>query len=403
VKGGRAVACELEELELPGYFSQVDPEPRLVANEQLLELAKAGFLRLEWLPGENGHLLRRVTLTPDQVPGIFTLVGRTPLSNHRSRLENLLLGERFRFSGVPRDWRSLALVRILAQIREGKSAAPFALTDDAFNQDLITALAALDEVDEETPYRVFSVRIFNDSKRFEVVKNALVRLARLGQPEWRRLPAEEVLREMNLVANPSYLYLSGSWDLIDEQGRVLALECYHPSVGLSAVQAARLKTVSVRASAVLCIENQTTYYETIRRQHTSTASTQPDPVAFLCLSGNPSPACRHLLGCLVESLPEHIPLFAWADLDYGGLNILRQLRRSVSSRFRPYSMDVRTLERYSSLARPLTAIDKQRLKRLSRHPELSDLRPEIEHMLQRGIKLEQEAIEPTNGLAIHVG
>jgi hypothetical protein len=55
-------------------------------------------------------------------------------------------------------------------------------------------------------------------------------------------------------------------------------------------------------------------------------------------------------------------------------------------------MDIETFETHALLARPLTARDEQNLKRLSRHPALADVRPVIEHLLKRGLKLEQEAV-----------
>ncbi len=209
---------------------------------------------------------------------------------------------------------------------------------------------ALPQLDEETPYRVFSVRVFNDSKRFEDLKSAVVRLARLGQPDWKRMSEEDLLRELNLVANPTYLLLAGLWTLVDAGGQVLSLGEFYPSVGIPAIQAAHIERVSAYASQVICIENLTTF-------HSVAGSISKDPqmqkTALLCLAGNPSPACRWLLECLSQSLPEDIPLYVWADLDYGGFNILAQLRKLVSPRFRPYLMDAATLNNFAQFARPL--------------------------------------------------
>jgi hypothetical protein len=80
-------------------------------------------------------------------------------------------------------------------------------------------------------------------------------------------------------------------------------------------------------------------------------------------------------------------------LDYGGFNILSQLRRTVDEEIQPYLMDIDTIEASIPRARPLTTSDKNNLKRLSLHPELRDVRPVIEHMLKRGVKLEQEGVE----------
>ncbi|MBI4769174.1 MAG: DUF2399 domain-containing protein [Chloroflexi bacterium] len=376
LRGVRAIRCALPDLPLPGYNSQLDPAPRATANQQLQALERAGVVRLTWLRGETGHLLESVTLLPERAADAFRLLSRTPLADHRSRLADLLLGERFRFH----DWRVRALQHALAQLQAEKSPAPFSLTDEEFNRDLLTALAALDEISEETAYRVFSVRVFNDSKRLEALMRATVVLARRNCPEWRGLTAEEVLRELNLVPNPGHLYLHGPWQLVDDAGQILSPGEFQPSVGLPAAQAGRLLRATVAAPQVICVENPTSFYELIRNT--------PYEIASLCLWGNPSPACRHLLRCL----PAETPLRVWADLDYCGLNILAQLREQVHPRVAPLWMDVATLEAHAQWARPLSPADQKNLTRLLRRPALADQGPLIRHLLQRGLKLEQEAI-----------
>ena len=376
-----AIRCDIHSMTLPGYHSQVDPNARLIANGQLAAMERLGYVRLAWLRGEEGHLLESVTLAPGakRADELFAWLDRVPVAALRARLRDLLLAERFRFS----DWRLRAVEWTLGQLKDGKSPMPFSLNDQDLNRDLLTALAALDTVHEEIPYRVFSVRVFNDSKRFEWLKGALVVLARRHQPEWADLADDETLRELGLVANPGHLYLYGAWRLVAEAGQVLTLGEFHPSVGLPAAQAARVQHVEVNAARVVCVENQTTFYETIRHAR--------DDLAAVCLWGNPSPACRHLLRCLAQFVPESVPLLVWADLDYGGLNILAQLRR-ISPRFMPYRMDISTLDAHAQWGKPLTRADEKHLRRLMHHPVLTDMQPLIAHMLEREIKLEQEAI-----------
>jgi hypothetical protein len=380
-EGERSIKVVLDDVNIPNYFSQIDPNPREVANGQLKILEQKGWLRLIWQPGENGHLLEGIVLHPDCAPHLFELLKRTSLNQKRARLTELILGETFRFRG---DWRQQAIRHILTQITNGKSPAPFSMVDHRFNEDLLTALAALDTVMMETPYRTFSVRIFNDSKRFDDLKGALARLARIGHHEWRDLSAQDILREFNLVPNPDYIFLSGPWQLVDDLGQMISLGEFSPSVGIPASQTAWLQRVTVHASQVICVENLASFHELNRGK--------PPSIASICLWGNPSPACRHLLRRLTEHLAEDIPLRVWADLDYGGFNILAMLRKYVSARFEPYQMNVETLENHSLWARPLTQRDQQNLKRLSRNPSLADVKPVILHMLRRNLKLEQEAI-----------
>jgi hypothetical protein len=155
-------------------------------------------------------------------------------------------------------WRRRAIEHVLSQLKAEKSAAPFNLGDEAFNRDVLTALAELDQVRDETPFRVFSVRVFNDSKRFELLLRAVLALARRGQPEWKALSDAEVLGELNLVANPGHLYLHGAWTLTDADGQALPVAGFQPSIGFPAAQAARLRRVDLDAGAatrVIAVEN----------------------------------------------------------------------------------------------------------------------------------------------------
>jgi hypothetical protein len=384
-----AVRVHLDELDLPGYASQLDPAPRQTANEQLAALAERGFVRLAWLPGEAGHLLEAVILLPACAPAIFPWLGRTPVAAQAAALRDLLLGERFRFGET--DWRLLALDQTLAQLRAGKSPAPFTLADPDFNRNLLAALMALDTVREETPYRVFGVRTFNDSKAFEPLKAALATLARRHGPGWGELTPEEALRELGLTPNPTHVFLYGPWRLIGAGGQVVSLGDFYPAVGVPSVMIAEVQRAEVDVAAVqrvVCVENLASFYELIRYEG--------EGLAALCLWGNPAPAVRHLLARLAETLPAEIPLQVWADLDYGGLNILAQLRKLIFPRFVPYRMDVATLEAHTRWARPLTENDRNLLARLQGYASLADLQSVIAHMLERGIKLEQEAVQLAN-------
>jgi hypothetical protein len=386
----RSIKITLADIPLPHYFSQANPEPRLIANEQLIQLEKNGLLQLTWIPGETGHLLQSITLPKRKHETsnieLFHLLSRTPQADNRSRLENLLLADKFRFQG---DWRDRAISYILNQLKAEKSPAPFSLTDSNLNLDLLTVLQALPTLITETPYRVFSVRVFNDTKRFEAIKSHIVSLARLGNPEWKRLSTEEVLRELNLVANPNYIHLAGNWQITTENGEILNLSGFTPSIGFPAAQTSTLQ--SVRAESVLCIENLTTFHQQVDKyigKHIN-YGTRNKHHAVICTYGNPSPAIRRIL----RLLPKTTPIYLWSDLDYGGFNILSQLRRTVDEEIQPYLMDIDTIEASIPRARPLTTSDKNNLKRLSLHPELRDVRPVIEHMLKRGVKLEQEGVE----------
>ncbi len=386
----RGPRVRLDDLDLPGYASQVDPAPRLTANAQMQALANLGYVRLTWLPGEAGHLLDAVTLLPERAPDLFPWLERSPVAAQAAALAELLLGDRFRFTAS--DWRRTAVDHTLAQLKTGRSPAPFLLADPAFNRDLLTALVALDTVQEETPFRVFSVRTFNDSKAFEPLKGALATLARRHRPGWGELTPDEVLAELHLTPNPTLIHLVGPWRLVRGDGQLVDLDGFFPAVGVPAAMIAGLRRAAVDAGGVdrvVCVENLASFYELVRLEG--------EKLAAVCLWGNPAPAVRHLLALLTATLPADIPLQVWADLDYGGLNILAQLRKAISPRFLPYRMDAGTLEAHLRWARPLTASDRRHLHRLQGCASLAGQQDLLACMLERGIKLEQEAVTPLAG------
>ena len=386
--GSRSINITLKESELLDYFSQIDPQPRLIANEQFNQLEQAGLLTLTWLPGETGNLLQSITLKTEDATSntshasLYTLLNREPASTTRSRLETLLIADQFRF---PKDdWQSRAIHRTLRQLRAGKSPTPFSLADSTWNLDLLTVLSALSSLETETPYRVFSVRTFNDSKRFDELKTAIVRLARWANREWKSFSTEDVLRELNLVANPNYIHMAGNWQLTTQNGEILSLGGFTPSIGFPATQIETIQSVDIHAESILCIENLTSFHEFLRAN--STYNTQ---YAIICLMGNPSPPIRRLLRLIPDTTPIHL----WSDMDYGGFNILSQMRRCVRHQIYPYLMDIPTFEAYVRLSRPLTSTDVTNLRHLCAKPELANVKPIIEHLMQRDLKLEQEAIQ----------
>jgi hypothetical protein len=397
----QAIRIRLTDLDLPGYFDQSDPHPRRATNEQLAHCAREGWLRLTWRALAQGELLDRVTLAEDPPPAgeaaaaLFRLLGRTPEAARRAGLAETILAERFRFA--PGDWRRRAVDDVLAQLAAGRSPAPFDPRDLDLADDLLAALAALDGLTEETPFRAFSVRLYSDSKRFEAIRGPLATLARRMHPEWRGWTADEALRELRLVPNPSHLFMFGDWELVDAAGRVLHLGNFDPAAGVPARQVDTLVSVRAGAARVICVENLTSFYSLVaaigNRGSTAAMGDRGD-IAALCLAGNPAPATRRLLRLLDRDRPAGQAILAWNDIDYGGLNILSQLRRRVSAEIAPLYMDRATLDTHARWARPLGAGDRQNLVRLRGRPELADLHALVDHMLARGLKLEQEAIEP---------
>lgn len=79
----------------------------------------------------------------------------------------------------------------------------------------------------------------------------------------------------------------------------------------------------------------------------------------------------------------------YGDIDVGGFYILKHLCQKTGICFRPFNMDIATLQKYSEYTKPLMKNDKKRLRNLLE----SDYGSVAEYMLKNNCKLEQEALD----------
>ena len=76
----RSIKITLADISLPFYFSQLDPTPRILANEQFIALERVGLVKLIWFPGETGHILETVVLETEHATRIYQILNRTALT-----------------------------------------------------------------------------------------------------------------------------------------------------------------------------------------------------------------------------------------------------------------------------------------------------------------------------------
>jgi hypothetical protein len=91
-------------------------------------------------------------------------------------------------------------------------------------------------------------------------------------------------------------------------------------------------------------------------------------------------------------MPESCHWYHWGDIDYGGFSMLARLRREIREDVRPYRMDEGELARYAALTQPVTAEYAAKLRELAQRQELVDCLPCVNYMIEKRVKLEQEAM-----------
>jgi len=377
----RVVRVRLNPKQHTAYFSEHDVSPRRETNQTLKELAAQGIVRLQWHKWDENNLLDAVDLLPERVADVYTITRRTPRSTQHSELINLL------DQHIPRaNWHVAFLAWARTQLTASRAIAPLKLDDARWNADLLRGLSALAELTAPTLERIFSVRVFGNSKRFTELKSAIIRVLRQHDQTAEAYGEDDaaLLRAYLLDRVPEYVPLAGS--LRFNQGQTLLdVGLFRPSVALSATTLRMASIAECAATRVVTVENSTSFSELALHRATS------DLIVYT--GGFASPTVISLLRQIRTAQPQ-ILLLHWGDLDAGGLRILAHVRREVGA-IEPLAMDVATFEQHRAHAQPLTVNDRRALEQLRTVPELTDCGALIEHLLAAGLKLEQEAVALT--------
>lgn len=377
----RVVRVRLNAKHHAAYFSEREVAPRRETNQTLQKLAAAGFIQLHWRKWEENNWLDAVDLIAERVADLYAVIRRTPRSSQHNDVMRLLEQQ------IPRaNWYAAFLEWAQAQLAVGRSIAPLKLDDPRWNADLLRGLAALAELTAPTLERIFSVRVFGNSKRFGELENSVLRVVRQHDENAASYGDDDaaLLRTHLLDRVPEYVPLAGSLRLCQGQ-TLLDLELFYPSVALSAATLRMASIAECAATRVITVENSTSFSELAVRRAPS------DLIIYT--GGFASPTVINLLRQLRTAQPQ-ILLLHWGDLDAGGLRILAHLRREVGA-IEPLAMDVATFEQHRAHTQPLTVNDRRALEQLRTVPELTDCGALIDHLLATGLKLEQEAVALT--------
>lgn len=390
--GRRQVArVRLNERRHHDYFHANDFAVRRDTNETLRRLAEQGCLRLHWRKWEEGAWLDKVDLIAERAADIYRILGRSPRNALQSALRELLATQR-----ATAQWQADFLAWAQSQLEAGRSVAPLKLSDDPadaqWNCDLLLALDALARLRAPALERKFSAQLFGDSKRFEDLRGAVVRILCRYDPESDIYGGDDraLLRARHLDRAPEYVPVAGPLALRIED-RLVDLTPFAPSVALSAAMLRAAVVSDCAAHAVVTVENLTSFSEM--------AVAKPVSILAIYTGGFASPTVISLLRN-IRSAHSDLPLYHWGDLDAGGLRILAHLRTHLSE-IKPLAMDAVTFDAHRKYARPLGKNERETLAQLREQEQLADCALLIERLLETNEKLEQEAVDaPLRALTI---
>ncbi len=383
-KVNRRFAVEVEKL-FPRYRDDAEYEFFCRVNKALLELEQQAYIELEWK--KNG-VLKKAVLRLDSLEACYEKLGRTPRKQEQEDLLNLLQEFLTEDCEPNRKQELQPLIRYLQaqqeRIRKNQNVEYYEHDIEDYKELLKLTDAVLTE-QEEIFVRNLSIRLFGDSKRVEQLeKRVEALLFQYGEFEEK----DSVLEECGIVHTPTYVMIKGN-------GRIrlgtqeIDLSALKGDIALSTESIKELESVAVQGMRVVTVENLTSFHEYDNRE---------DFVIYL--GGFHNKIKREFLTFLYAQNQEK-EYRHFGDIDAGGFYILEHLKRKTEIPFTSLYMDAETLCRYADCTKPLTNHDRIRLERLEKELEqksqtgvlTEDYRATIRFMLEKGCKLEQEAVK----------
>lgn len=389
-KSTRRILLAVNKKNFPDYFHVSDSSFRLMFNQEMVSLERRGFVALDWIRFDRGQTLQRIALVVRALPEIYSILKRVP----REQLYR-------ETAALMEEWEKEAPAALFPLFREIKIRlaslqplpAPLKVEKPLLLQDLLKGVQTLlTPRENDLAKRVLSTRIYGDSKRWEQLERSILQLARSFclSPQEAELDDTALLAELGIIEHPSHLLIAGPLVFSTPQGKI-DLGAFYPDLGLPAEMIPDLEILESEAQAVITIENKTSFYQYLREG--------PAGHLVIYLGGYHNRARRRLLEILAAYFSKEkrtIHFYHWGDLDLGGFQIWHHLGAKTGISFEPFLMDIQTYLRYCHRGQPLGESYLNKLAALLEKPDYKIFHPLIVLMLEKKIRIEQEAVSIQN-------
>ena len=353
----------------------MDLDQREAIHAAAQELAQQGLIHIVWERHGTGHI-ERILLAAD-APQLYARMGRTmPLvrvEEYRAEIPRL---RRVKAAWVQRCCNAAH------DILSANKIPSFLPKETELRADLIRAILSLPAAGEDAiPKRVFSQRIFGDSKYFErCVEAPLLGLLRRFAEEPCETDAE-YLDVAGIAGHQGKAWIAGRMKF-SLHGRAYSLADFSGGIELTYHTIAAIE-IDALPAAILTVENLTNA-EVLARDDGADR-------LLVYTAGFPNRTTQAFFQ-RIAALHSSTEIHHWGDLDYGGIRIFEYLHKKFFPNLVPYRMDTEELRKYRPFAHALTSAQQKRLNDLLARADFASWHDIIRAMLSEGIWLEQEAL-----------
>ena len=361
------------------YTDDSDFDTFKSVNNAVEELECLNFVSVK---KERNAVVKNIILNLEELITIYILLEREEKKARNNALLGIFELYRKKDSVILSEFCTMQI----KNIAENKNIEFF----DGSQADFVAILDAvlfseqqLNKKEQSEMYiRDASIRLFNDSKKLEILLQKIQNLMfKYGDFENK----EHVLEECGIVPTPTSVTIKGAV-ILEFENQIIDLCLLGNDISLSTKTLQSLKNVHITGTKLVTIENLTSFYDF-----------DASNACILYLGGFHNKTKRTFLKNVFNQ-NSNIEYFHFGDIDAGGFYIFEHLKRKTKIPFKMLSMDIATLEKYKTNWISLTDNDKKRLLKLS--TDNCDYSKLIDFMLANNCKLEQETVSfiPLQGM-----
>lgn len=255
---------------------------------------------------------------------------------------------------------------------------------------LLNALKGINYIlnNEETMYeRVFSKKYFNNSKTFEKkLRSNIISLLKKYFIDISELDDDEILSSIGIEKTTNELHIKGDIQFI-LNNKIIELTNFVYGVALNSQTIKELQLINFNFRRVISVENKANFNYLCSKENDS---------LIIFSSGFYSPAKKRFLNNLYKKIIKinnQVEFYHWGDIDLGGINIYKNIKKHIFYNVRPYKMDVGTVQKNIDCCEN---IDSEqyilKLEKLLNDDSIKEMHDVIRFIIKKNVTLEQESL-----------
>lgn len=311
-------------------------------NEQFLsdifELRTKNFVDCDWK--RQDLVVDRIWLILDNTDRIYKYLGR---KSKNDEVNDVLIEIERLSRSIKTAWIKEYLHIQYNNIKEKNKLSGMWRSNITLIREILAALGRIDRLNGKSiSMRTLSIELYSDSKYFERnIKKYIVDIAKKNEPDLREndeISERETLQQLGIVMMSEIFEFCGNMAIIFKEGIVdfspikngacVSGDCIEDMLS------AEIKGVS----RIIFIENKTNYSEYCFKK-------RKEDELVIFHGGFYSPQKGKFFRMIYNAAD--IPIYFWADIDYGGFRMFVRLKNNIIPKLQPMNMSVSAHQKHS--------------------------------------------------------